>query len=104
MLSRHSEEFEGRIANKFISNSLLSTLDTKDKFYALCEKHGMDYPKTVVASPEERLSVIDSLPFDFPIVVKPENSNAVEYLHAKFEGKKKVFFFGDKGTPFQHHI
>lgn len=96
MTSRHAKEFGGMIANSFISEELLGTLDTKDKFYALCEKHGMDYPKTVVADPEERIAAIDNLPFDFPIVVKPENSNAVEYLHAKFEGKKKVFFFKDR--------
>jgi D-aspartate ligase len=34
--------------------------------------------------------------FDFPIVVKPENSNAVEYLHCKFDGKKKVYFFRNR--------
>ncbi len=96
MLSRNQDEFAGLIANRFISEELLDSLDTKDKFYALCEKYGMDYPKTVVAAPEERISAIDSLPFDFPIVVKPENSNATDYLHAKFEGKKKVFFFDDK--------
>jgi len=93
MLSHHADDFGDLIANKFISPDLLGTLDTKDKFYALCEKYGMDYPKTVVASPGERLSAIDGMPFDFPIVVKPENSNAVDYLHAEFEGKKKVFFF-----------
>ncbi len=96
MTCRHAKEFEGLIENRFISPALLDALDTKDKFYALCEKYGMDYPKTVVASPDERLSAIEDLPFSFPIVVKPENSNAVEYLHAKFEGKKKVFFFDTK--------
>lgn len=98
MLSRHYDEFEGLIANSFISEELLDTLDTKDKFYALCEKHGMDYPKTYVASPEDRIAAVDKLPFDFPIVVKPENSNAYEYLHASFEGKKKVFFFSDRDS------
>lgn len=96
LLSRHYDSFSGLIENKFIPRALLETLDTKDKFYALCEKHGMDYPRTYVAAPEERLSAADSIPFDFPIVVKPENSNASEYLHASFEGKKKVFFFDDK--------
>ena len=96
MLSRHQEELSDLIANRFISEELLDSLDTKDKFYALCEKYGMDYPKTVVASPEERISAVETLPFDFPIVVKPENSNATDYLHAKFDGKKKVFFFDDK--------
>ncbi len=98
MLSRHYDRFEGLIENEFITKELLDTLDTKDKFYSLCEKHGMDYPKTYVAEREDRISAIDKLPFDFPIVVKPENSNAYEYLHAEFEGKKKVFFFSDRDS------
>ncbi len=96
LLVRHYDRFGERIANRFISPELLASLDTKDKFYALCEKHGLDFPKTVVCAPEERERVIDELPFPFPIVVKPENSNAHEYLHCKFDGKQKVYFFADR--------
>lgn len=96
MLSRHYSKFEGLIANHFISETLLDTLDTKDKFYQLCEKHGLDYPKTIVCEPNEREKALDQMSFQFPIVVKPENSNAYEYLHCDFEGKKKVFFFNTK--------
>ncbi|MBP3963818.1 hypothetical protein [Paenibacillus lignilyticus] len=93
MLSRHYDKFKGLIANHFLSDKLLETLDTKDKFYALCERFGLDYPKTVVCEPRERENALDRMDFQFPIVVKPENSNAFEYLHCHFEGKKKVFFF-----------
>lgn len=96
MLSKYYGKFEGLIANEFISPDLLSTLDTKDRFYALCEKHGAPYPETLVVEKADRLSAVDSLPFSFPIVVKPENSNAYDYLHASFEGKKKVYFFSDR--------
>lgn len=96
MLSRHYSKFKGLIANRFISETLLDTLDTKDKFYKLCEKHGLDYPKTIVCEPHERESALEHMDFQFPIVVKPENSNAYEYLHCHFEGKKKVFFFNAK--------
>lgn len=96
MLSRHYSEFEGLIENHFISEALLDTLDTKDKFYKLCEKHGLDYPKTIVCEPNERELALEQMDFQFPIVVKPENSNAYEYLHCHFEGKKKVFFFNTK--------
>ena len=96
LLCRHYGHFEGLIANRFISEDLLETFDTKDKFYALCEQYGMDYPKTAVASPEKRESIVEHLPFDFPIVVKPENSNALDYLRCHFEGQKKVFFFDTK--------
>lgn len=96
MLSRHYSKFKGLIANHFITEALLDTLDTKDKFYQLCEKHGLDYPKTIVCGPTERERALEGMDFQFPIVVKPENSNAYEYLHCHFEGKKKVFFFNSK--------
>lgn len=96
MLSRHYDHFNGLIANRFLSASLLETLDTKDKFYELCERYGLDYPKTVVCGPQERETALDRMAFQFPIVVKPENSNAYEYLHCHFEGKKKVFFFNER--------
>lgn len=93
LITRHYPRFEGLVRNRFNPPALLDTFDTKDKFYALCEKHGLDYPKTAICESDERESVLDRLPFEFPIVVKPENSNAVEYLHCHFEGQKKVFFF-----------
>ncbi|WP_162341903.1 ATP-grasp domain-containing protein [Paenibacillus paridis] len=96
MLSRHYSKFNGLIANHFISETLLDTFDTKDKFYKLCEKHGLDYPKTIVSEPHEREIALEQMDFQYPIVVKPENSNAYEYLHCHFEGKKKVFFFNSK--------
>lgn len=96
LLSRHYGQFEGLIANHFLSESLLNTLDTKDKFYELCERFGLDYPKTIICEPHERESALERMDFQFPIVVKPENSNAYEYLHCDFEGKKKVFFFNNR--------
>ena len=93
LLCRHAAHFEGLVANRFNDVKLLDTFDTKDRFYALCEAHGLDYPKTAVCAPEERESVLKRLPFPFPIVVKPENSNATDYLRCHFEGQKKVYFF-----------
>ncbi|MBD2866969.1 carboxylate--amine ligase [Paenibacillus arenilitoris] len=96
MMTRHYSKFKGLIGNHFISEALLDTLDTKDKFYKLCEKHGLDYPKTIVCEQHERETALEQMDFQFPIVVKPENSNAYAYLHCQFEGKKKVFFFNAK--------
>lgn len=100
LLVSNYDKFEGLINNKYISKNLLKSFYKKDDFYKLCEKHGLDYPKTYVATPEDRINAIDELDFDFPIVVKPENSNAYEYLHAEFEGKKKVYFFKNKNEYF----
>ena len=98
LLSKHMDELGKYIANPMPRFDLLTELDTKDAFYSLCDKNGMEYPKTLIVSPEERDSVLGrdglldrSLIF-FPLVMKPENSNATEYLSCHFEGKKKVYF------------
>ena len=96
LMSKHYDSFEGLVANRFSDFSLLEQLDTKDRFYSLCEKYGLDYPKTYIAEPEDRIWAVEKMGFDFPVVVKPENSNATEYLHCSFEGKKKVYFFDTK--------
>lgn len=96
LMSKHYDCFEGLIANAFPSAALLERFETKDKFYALCDEYGLDYPQTVIVDSKDRFSAVESLPFSFPIVAKPENSNAYEYLHLQFEEKKKVYFLHSK--------
>lgn len=91
LMVRHYDEFGGRIANRFISEEMFLSLETKDKFYALCEKHSLLYPATVVVEYEERENALP-FTFEYPIIVKPENSNATEYLECHFDRKKKVYF------------
>lgn len=91
LLCRHYDHFEGLIANRFIPEQLLETFDTKDRFYALCEQYGMDYPKTVIAAPDERIEVADRLPFDFPIVVKPETPTRSTTCAATLRGRRRSF-------------
>lgn len=96
LLVKNYDNFDNLIANKFIPVSLLDKFYRKDHFYMLCDKYGLDYPKTCIASLNERKSVINKLNFDFPIVVKPDNSNSSDYLNSVFPGKKKVYFFNNK--------
>lgn len=96
LMSKNYDAFEGLVANAYPSSDLLASFETKDKFYALCDEYCLDYPQTVVCEPGDRISVVKKLPFSFPIVAKPENSNAYEYLHLSFEGKKKVYFLNNE--------
>ena len=82
--------------NKFIPYDLLQRFGTKEKFYQICDEFGLVYPKTVVCEKKDRMNIADNLPFDFPVIVKPDNSNSYDYLHSEFEGKKKVFFVWSK--------
>lgn len=96
LLANNYGKFDGLIANQFISKELMEVFNSKNKFYELCEKYGLDYPKTYVANKDDRISAVEKLPFDFPIVAKPENSNSYDYVHAEFNGKKKVYYFSNK--------
>ena len=58
LLCKHYGHFEGLIANRFNDPVLLDTFDTKDRFYALCDAHGMDYPKTAVCTAADSGSLL----------------------------------------------
>lgn len=50
----------------------------------------MPYPKTVLVNPESEIdSLVDSLTFPYPMILKPGNS--ISYLDVHFEGQKKAF-------------
>lgn len=87
MLVRNQDKLKDAYVFNCIDNDLLVSLNTKEKFYELCEKHNMPYPKTVVVTKENYKNI--SIPFDYPIIIKP--SNSVMYWNAHFENKKKVF-------------
>lgn len=93
LLAETYDSFGGMIANRFISKELLSELEKKHRFYSLCEKYGLECPPSYVTTVEDCLSAPELASFGFPLVVKPENSNATDYLNVKFDGKKKVYIF-----------
>ena len=70
-----------------ISKKLFNILDTKEKFYKLCEKNNFDYPKTMILTKKNYLK--KKIDFNFPIVIKP--SNSVMYWNTQYNGKRKVY-------------
>ncbi len=98
LLSRHYGEFEGRISNATLPPEQIEELNRKDRFYEICKKYRLDFPKTRVLTREEGAGSLSPAEegFSYPVVLKPENSNATEYLHCHFPGKKKVFFLHDE--------
>ena len=93
---KNRELVEKYFCNRFTSYDLFIKFNTKDKFYNICDEYGFAYPKTIICEYKDRLSVADNLGFDFPIIVKANNSNSYEFLNCEFEGKKKVFFVETK--------
>jgi len=95
-IAKNKDKIEKYFCNHFISYDLLQRFGTKEKFYQVCDEYNLPYPKTVICEKKDRLNILENLPFDFPIIVKANNSNGYEYLHSEFNGKKKVFFVGAK--------
>lgn len=66
---------------------LMEYLQRKDKFYQLCDKHGIDYPGTIVYDPSMGLDF--EMNFPYPVVLKPTEST--HYWEHPFPTQKKVF-------------
>ena len=94
MLIRLESKIGHLIANDILPAELYEKIKDKKAFYKLCLEYGLPHPKTWILSPS---SIIASKPeLDFPVVIKPSNSNCANYLKLNFEGKKKVYFCKDK--------
>lgn len=93
---KHKKELETIYENKWNDYNMLQSFITKDKFYELCEKYNLKYPSTIIVKPNERKLAHTKVKFKYPLILKPNNSNSSEYLHATFEGKKKVFIINSE--------
>lgn len=63
----------------------VDSVNSKVRFYEICERAGIPYPKTVVI----RDAKIPELPFGYPLVFKPDDAD--DYNAHPFEGQKKAF-------------
>ena len=96
LVAKNKDMIEKYFCNKFIPDDLLQRFVTKEKFYEICDEYNLAYPKTVICEKKDRLNILNRLPFDFPIIVKANNSNSYDFLHSDFDGKKKVFYVNTK--------
>ena len=88
----HQGEFPANCVAPYISGELMDTLIQKEKFYALCDEHGIDHPATVVYRPD--MGHDFDLPFSPPYICKP--SSSVTYWEHPFEGNDKVFILNTR--------
>lgn len=86
-LAANKNSFEDNVIAPYADYGFLEDLMDKEKFYELCEKHGIDYPNTYICTLENKDSL--DIPFEAPYILKP--ANQVQYYIHKFEGQKKVF-------------
>lgn len=69
----------------------LNKVVMKESFYEICEKVGINYPKTIILN--EKNYEKEKIRFKYPIVAKA--SNKAIYQRIKFDGKMKVFIFNN---------
>jgi len=86
-IATNRELLRENIIAPYADYDFLENLMDKEKFYALLDEHGMDYPATYIATAVSRDDV--NIHFDPPYILKP--ANQVEYYKHKFDGQKKVF-------------
>lgn len=86
-LCKNRESFKSNVVVPYGDYDFLEELMDKEKFYALCEECGIDYPKTYICTVRDFENL--KLHFEAPYILKP--ANQVEYYRHKFEGQKKVF-------------
>ena len=48
LAARYKDTFPANVVAPYIDGALLDTLINKEKFYALCDEHGIDHPATFI--------------------------------------------------------
>lgn len=91
LIIENKEVLKDKFYIPYTKPELLEQLIVKESFYELCEKVGLDYPKTSIYT-KDRTDL--DFGFQFPVVVKP--SDSVSYWNHEFEGMKKVYFIDNE--------
>lgn len=71
------------------TQELAEKLISKHSFYEMCERSGIDYPKTIVLQNACETDKLGALPFSYPVIIKP--SSSIRYWQHPFPGMKKVY-------------
>ncbi len=86
LIAENKDRLAANIVAPYGSGELLNSLMDKERFYELCDRHGIEYPATYVCTPNTMEVAPD---FGAPYILKP--CNGPQYFAHPFEGQKKVF-------------
>lgn len=88
LLIENQERLDPAYKINVITPYLRSRLENKKDFYETCEKYGLPYPETFIITTENYKDF--SLPFEYPVIAKPNDS--IKYVEIEhFEGYKKAY-------------
>ena len=95
LIAKHKDELSDVFICPYVDYDLLKHLNNKERFYEMCDKYDLPYPKTKIITKADHDSG-DKIeqPFQYPVALKPANS--VEWLDVHFEGRKKAFRIKDR--------
>ena len=85
LISKHKSELADNIIAPYIDFELMNSLQQKETFYKLCEKHGVDYPGTLIY--DASMGMDFEMNFQFPVILKP--SDSIQYWEHEFETQNK---------------
>ncbi len=94
MVSRCREQLTDYII-PYPDSQLQPVMSRKADFYGLCQKYGIPYPQTHLATAPMAAQELtqEKLGFAYPIIIKP--SSSVDYWKHPFTGMKKVYEAAD---------
>lgn len=92
LISKHISELEANIIAPYIDFELMDSLQQKETFYKLCEKHGVDFPGTLIY--DRSMGLDFEMNFPFPVILKP--SDSIQYWEHPFETQNKVYTIKDR--------
>lgn len=87
LIVNNKNKLEEYFVVPYVDKDLKEKLENKENFYLMCEKYGLEYPKTYICTYKNKNKI--NIPFGYPVAVKP--SNSISYLDCSFVGKKKSF-------------
>lgn len=95
VLIDYREQLGERFVIPLVDRELADRLINKTDFYATCDSLGVPHPRSTVLTPDSRgdASVGEDLPFAYPVILKPSNTDI--YPRLSFEGKQKVYLLDD---------
>ncbi len=94
LLDKFGDSLRERFAFNAIDQKLNRSLSLKSSFYELCDRYDLPHPKTVSVDAEDvKAGRHRNLPFDYPVAMKPADSD--EWLGIDFPGRKKAFIFSN---------
>lgn len=87
LLVNNQEKLKKDFYFSVLSKELFEQMNTKEKFYQMCSKHNMKYPKTIIV--DKKSWKKNKIDLDYPIIIKASNSPM--YWNCSFKNKRKVF-------------